>query len=170
MSIFKKLLNGVTGGFVSTAVDTFKDYFPPDMSPGQKADLALKTKQLEANIQQQMDDAAITAEEVLTSRIAQLEGTASDLKGIPFIGPLILLLRGMQRPVWGYFVMYIDFVWFTTPSNKVVNGVAFQNFTEQQQTALIVINLLVLTFLFGERAVKNVMPFLTKMFEAKAKI
>tara|TARA_R110001583_G_scaffold550_4_gene4864 strand:+ start:772 stop:1251 length:480 start_codon:yes stop_codon:yes gene_type:complete len=159
MSIFKKLLNGVTGGFVSTAVDTFKDYFPPDMSPGQKADLALKTKQLEANIQQQMDDAAITAEEVLTSRIAQLEGTASDLKGIPFIGPMVLFLRGLQRPLWGYATLFMDYMWFSE----------WTTLTSKQESALMAINILVLGFLFGERAIKNVMPLITKLFEAKAK-
>jgi hypothetical protein len=159
MSIFKKLLNGVTGGFVSTAVDTFKDYFPPDMSPGQKADLALKTKQLEANIQQQMDDAAITAEEVLTSRIAQLEGTASDLKSVPFVGPMVLFLRGLQRPLWGYATLFMDYMWFSE----------WTTLTSKQESALMAINILVLGFLFGERAIKNVMPLITKLFEAKAK-
>jgi hypothetical protein len=159
MSIFKKLLDGVTGGFVSTAVDTFKDYFPPDMSPGQKADLALKTKQLEANIQQQMDDAAITAEEVLTNRIAQLEGTASDLKSVPFVGPLVLFLRGLQRPLWGYATLFMDYMWFSE----------WPTLTSKQESALMAINILVLGFLFGERAIKNVMPLITKLFEAKAK-
>jgi hypothetical protein len=159
MSIFKKLLNGVTGGFVSTAVDTFKEYFPADMSPEQKADLALKTKQLEANIQQQMDDAAITAEEVLTNRIAQLEGTASDLKGIPFVGPLVLFLRGLQRPLWGYATLFMDYMWFSE----------WTTLTSKQESALMAINILVLGFLFGERAIKNVMPLITKLFEAKAK-
>ncbi|AWX99511.1 hypothetical protein A8139_05530 [Marinomonas primoryensis] len=159
MSIFKKLLNGVTGGFVSTAVDTFKEYFPADMSPEQKADLALKTKQLEANIQQQMDDAAITAEEVLTNRIAQLEGTASDLKGIPFVGPLVLFLRGLQRPLWGYATLFMDYMWFSE----------WTTLTSKQESALMAINILVLGFLFGERAIKNVMPLITKLFEAKTK-
>jgi hypothetical protein len=146
MSIFKKLLDGVTGGFVSTAVDTFKDYFPPDMSPGQKAD-------------QQMDDAAITAEEVLTNRIAQLEGTASDLKSVPFVGPLVLFLRGLQRPLWGYATLFMDYMWFSE----------WPTLTSKQESALMAINILVLGFLFGERAIKNVMPLITKLFEAKAK-
>lgn len=159
MSFFKKLLNGVTGGFVSSAVDTFKEYFPADMSPEQKASLALKTKQLEVNIQQQMDDAANTAEEVLTNRIAQLEGTASDLKGVPFIGPLVLFLRGLQRPLWGYATLFMDYMWFSE----------WTTLTSKQESALMAVNILVLGFLFGERAIKNVMPLVTKLFEAKAK-
>jgi hypothetical protein len=159
MNIFKKLLNGVTGGFVSSAVDTFKEYFPADMSPEQKADLALKTKQLEANIQQQMDDAANTAEEILTNRISQLEGTASDLKSVPIVGPLVLFLRGLQRPLWGYATLFMDYMWFSE----------WTTLTSKQESALMAINILVLGFLFGERAIKNVMPLITKLFEAKAK-
>lgn len=159
MSIFKKLLDGVTGGFVATAVDTLKEYFPADMSPEQKASLALKTKQLEANIQQQMDSAANVAEEVLTSRIAQLEGTASDLKCVPFVGPLVLFLRGLQRPLWGYATLFMDYMWFSE----------WTTLTSKQESALMAINILVLGFLFGERAIKNVMPLVTKLFEAKAK-
>jgi hypothetical protein len=159
MSIFKKLLDGVTGGFVATAVDTLKEYFPADMSPEQKASLALKTKQLEANIQQQMDSAANVAEELLTSRIAQLEGTASDLKSVPFVGPLVLFLRGLQRPLWGYATLFMDYMWFSE----------WTTLTSKQESALMAINILVLGFLFGERAIKNVMPLVTKLFEAKAK-
>lgn len=159
MSVFKKLLDGVTGGFVSTAVDTFKEYFPADMTPEQKANLALKTQELEAKIQQQMDDAANTAESILTSRVAELEGTANDLKSVPFVGPLVLFLRGLQRPLWGYATLCMDYMWFSE----------WTTLTSKQESALMAINILVLGFLFGERAIKNVMPLITKLFEAKAK-
>jgi hypothetical protein len=159
MSIFQKLLNGVTGGFVSTAVDTFKDYFPPDMSAEQIADLELRTQKLKSDIQQQTDDAANVAEELLTNRIAQLEGTASDLKSVPIVGPLVLFLRGLQRPLWGYATLFMDYMWFSE----------WTTLTSKQESALMAINILVLGFLFGERAIKNVMPLITKLFEAKAK-
>lgn len=159
MNIFKKLLDGVTGGFVSTAVDTFKDYFPPDMSAEQIADLELRTKKLQSDIQQQMDNASNIAEELLTNRISQLEGTASDLKSVPFVGPLVLFLRGLQRPLWGYATLFMDYMWFSE----------WTTLTSKQESALMAINILVLGFLFGERAIKNVMPLITKLFEAKAK-
>tara|TARA_R110001632_G_scaffold35828_4_gene90388 strand:- start:63794 stop:64273 length:480 start_codon:yes stop_codon:yes gene_type:complete len=159
MSIFKKLLDGVTGGFVSTAVDTFKDYFPPDMSAEQIEDLELRTKKLQSDIQQQMDNASNIAEELLTNRIAQLEGTASDLKSVPIVGPLVLFLRGLQRPLWGYATLFMDYMWFSE----------WPTLTSKQESALMAINILVLGFLFGERAIKNVMPLITKLFEAKAK-
>jgi hypothetical protein len=159
MSIFKKLLDGVTGGFVSTAVDTFKDYFPPDMSAEQIEDLELRTKKLQSDIQQQMDNASNIAEELLTNRISQLEGTASDLKSVPFVGPMVLFLRGLQRPLWGYATLFMDYMWFSE----------WTTLTSKQESALMAINILVLGFLFGERAIKNVMPLITKLFEAKAK-
>lgn len=159
MSILKKLLDGVTGGFVATAVDTFKAYFPPDLSAEQLYDLELKTKKLQSDIQQQMDNAANIAEELLNSRIAQLEGTASDLKCVPFVGPLVLFLRGLQRPLWGYATLFMDYMWFSE----------WTTLTSKQESALMAINILVLGFLFGERAIKNVMPLVTKLFEAKAK-
>lgn len=159
MSIFKKLLDGVTGGFVSTAVDTFKDYFPPDMSAEQIEDLELRTKKLQSDIQQQMDNASNIAEELLTNRISQLEGTASDLKSVPFVGPMVLFLRGLQRPLWGYATLFMDYMWFSE----------WPTLTSKQESALMAINILVLGFLFGERAIKNVMPLITKLFEAKAK-
>jgi hypothetical protein len=40
-------------------------------------------------------------------------------------------------------------------------------FSEQQQTALIVINVLVLGFLFGERAVQNLTPMIVQVFGKK---
>jgi hypothetical protein len=159
MSIFKKLLDGVTGGFVFTAVDTFKDYFPPDMSAEQIEDLELRTKKLKSDIQQQMDNASNIAEELLTNRISQLEGTASDLKSVPFVGPMVLFLRGLQRPLWGYATLFMDYMWFSE----------WTTLTSKQESALMAINILVLGFLFGERAIKNVMPLITKLFEAKAK-
>lgn len=159
MSIFKKLLDGVTGGFVATAVDTFKDYFPPDMSAEQISDLELRTQKLKSDIQKQTDDAANVAEELLTNRISQLEGTASDLKSVPFVGPLVLFLRGLQRPLWGYATLFMDYMWFSE----------WTTLTSKQESALMAINILVLGFLFGERAIKNVMPLVTKLFEAKAK-
>ncbi len=159
MFSIKKLLSGITGGFAEKAVDVFKDYFPPDMSSAQKAELQLKLKRLEWDVQRQADDVANEAERVLNQRIAEHEGTASDLKTVPVIGPFVLFLRGLQRPVWGFATLYMDFMWFS----------AWMPLSPKQEQAMIVINVLVLGFLFGERAVKNVMPLITKLFEAKTK-
>ncbi|WP_230413519.1 hypothetical protein [Zooshikella ganghwensis] len=64
----------------------------------------------------------------------------------------MLFLRGAQRPVWGFATLYLDLCWFAT-----------WQLTVQQETALTLINVLVLGFLFGERAIKNVMPLIMQV-------
>lgn len=157
MSILGKLTSFVGGSLFKEIKQTVTEYFPPDLSPLQKAELEnkmaefLHNKELEAN--RILNDAAAQ----LDKRIAEQEGTAQDLKSLPIIGRLVLFLRGLQRPVWGFFTMWLDFNWFTTATS----------YTEQQQTALIVINILVLGFLFGERTLKNLEPLIVKVFGAQ---
>ena len=64
-------------------------------------------------------------------------------------------MRGMFRPAFSYMTMYIDFVYFTTNTS---------GWSEQQQTLLLAMNLLVLVFFFGERAMKNIMPLIAAAF------
>ncbi len=139
------LANILTGGLADTLYDAVKTYFPPDMTPEQKGTVMLELQRLEFEKKQQADDALLEAEREITRRISQLEGTARDLKAMPFVGRLVIFARGCQRPVWGFFTIWLDYQWFSNWS-----------LSEQQQSALIAINLLVLGFLFGERAVKNV--------------
>jgi hypothetical protein len=40
--------------------------------------------------------------------------------------------------------------------------------TEQQETLLLAMNLLVLAFFFGERAMKNVLPLIVQVFANRA--
>ncbi|MEL0621787.1 hypothetical protein V6238_01660 [Marinomonas arenicola] len=154
----KSLFTGDTG-IVSSIAGLVKDYFPPDLSAEKKAELEEKIRNFQLQAQKQVDDATSVAEQNLTQRIAELEGTASDLKAIPFFGPLMLFLRGLQRPAWGFSTLYMDFMWFSE----------WATLSQKQESALMVINVLVLGFLFGERAIKNVMPLITKLFEAKGK-
>ena len=105
------------------------------------------------------DDAMASnaAERALTDRIASLEGTASDLKSVPVLGTIMLFIRGSQRPAWGFATMYFDYCVFAT-------GQVFSN------TALLIlaaVNLLVLSFLYGERAVKNVMPLIIEALQVQ---
>ena len=164
MSLLTKIGDALGGSLFGSVKDLVTSYFPPDMSPEKKAELQQKIEELEFNRQLAILNAAADAEKTLNQRIAEYEGTASDLKQLPVVGRIVLFLRGMQRPVWGFFVMYLDYQWFTNPSTKLLDGQAVQAFTEQQQTALIVINLLVLGFLFGERTVKNLEPLIIKVF------
>jgi len=160
MSILSKVADFVGGSLFKEIKEGVMSYFPPDMNPQQKADAELKIqeflhqKQLDAN--KILNDSS----EQLNKRIAEQEGTASDLKSIPVLGTLIIFLRGVQRPLWGFATLYMDNKWFFGGNLE---------FTEQQQTAMIVINVLVLGFLFGERTIKNLEPLILKVFGANSK-
>lgn len=158
MSIFSKIGEVLTGNLAGTIVDTVKDYFPPDMSDEQKAQLNLSLKRLELDKEQEVNKAIAEAERSLNERIEQHEGTAKDLLALPFVGRIIIFARGCQRPVWGFGVMWADVQWFSGQWGSL---------TDQQESTLWVINLLVLGFLFGERAVKNVMPLVSQYMGKK---
>jgi hypothetical protein len=157
MSILKKVTDFVTGGLFSEIKDGIMAYLPPDLSPQQKLEFELQTQELLNAKTLQANKLMLDASASLDKRIAEQEGTAKDLKAMPYLGALVIFARGAQRPIWGYSTLYFDSQWFLAASK----------FSEQQQTALIVINCLVLGFLFGERAIQNVMPLITQMFLAK---
>ena len=154
MSILTKLSDFVGGSLFKEIKDGIMSYFPPDMSPQQKVEVEIKLqeflhkKEIEAN--KILNESA----DQLNKRISDQEGTAKDLKAIPILGTIIIFLRGVQRPLWGFSTLYMDNEWFFG------NGV----FNDQQQTAMIVINILVLGFLFGERTIKNLEPLIIKVF------
>lgn len=157
-----KLIEFITGGIgpelVKGVAGFIKGQFPDKLSEADQ--LAIQIKMTELTNTQITKAAELANAETteFNQRIKDMEGTASDLKAIPVLGPLMLFLRGAQRPVWSMATMYFDFVWFTSADT----------FTEQQSTALIVVNSLVLGFLFGERTLKNLEPLLIKVF-AKGK-
>lgn len=160
MSILAKLGEFVGGGLFKEVKSLVQDYFPPDMSPQQRAELEIKLQDIAAQKEIQANRLMLEAEQALTQRITQLEGSAQDLRAIPIVGPLVIFLRGLQRPLWGYAVLYIDVMWF---SGK-------WHLAEQQESAMWIINLLVLGFLFGERAVQNVAPLISELIsKGKAK-
>ena len=104
-------------------------------------------------------EAAHQAEAEFNGRIKDLEGTAADLKTIPVLGPVILFLRGCQRPAFGFFTLIMDWLVFSG-AWTILSG-------SRLESAFFTVNLLVLGFLFGERAVKNVMPLFERMMERK---
>jgi len=155
--IFTSIANVATGGLAKEVIGAVTKYFPPDMTPEQKALAELELEKLAFAREVAVDRAIEAAEESVNKRIEIYEGTAKDLMLIPFLGALMLFLRGSQRTIWGFATIYFDYMWLVT--NLVLS--------EQQQTALIIINLLVLGFLFGERAIKNLAPLITDLLVAK---
>ena len=149
-----KILEFFGGSLFKEIKEGIMSYFPPDLTPLERMEMELKLSEM-LNEKQRIADLAISdAQAVFNKRVADLEGTASDLKCMPILGPVMLFLRGVQRPAWGFFTMYLDYHW-------LIHGSAYN---EQQNLGLIIINVLVLGFLFGERTVKNLQPLIEKVF------
>jgi hypothetical protein len=150
------MFDGGISDVIKGGIDLIDKYIP---SEAEKVELHQRMWGLQQEAKTRAQQIANEADREFNQRIKDLEGTAGDLKGVPILGPLVLFARGSQRPIWGFATIWFDYQWFFT-------GVQF---TEQQQTALLVINVLVLTFLFGERALKNLMPLIERVFLAKGK-
>lgn len=159
MGMLDGILNAATGNLAGTIFDAIKTYFPPSMSEAEKSNVALQLQVIQAQRERDASTAANEAEKNLNERIAQYEGTASDLKAIPIVGSFMLFLRGAQRPIWGFGVLWIDF--------QVYSGVWVLK-DAVVQNSFYVVNFLVLGFLFGERAVANILPLITQFLTARA--
>jgi len=154
------LVGGETGKKINQGVEMVENGLneveTEKLSPELKAEMLRERNRHEeamAKVAQEEGRLDLKAAEQTTKRAATLEGTAEDLKALPLIGRIIIFFRGCQRPVWGFAVLWMDWAWFTD----------WKALSEMQEVALVVINGLVLGFLFGERAVKNLMPLILRM-------
>jgi len=152
--ILSAVANFVGGGLFKEIKETVLSYLPPDLTPLQKAEVNLKMTELLAAKQLETDKMLSEAAAQIDKRIAEQEGTASDLNALGWIGRPIVFLRGVQRPAWGFATLWLDYKWIFS-SNE---------FSQEQGLAMIIINVLVLGFLFGERAVLNLQPLIEKVF------
>lgn len=158
MNFLEKVGNFLTGGIGSKIVDKVMAQFPDKLSEADKATLEMAVTGATREHEVKLMQLAAEQDKEFNTRIKELEGTARDLSGFGWLGSIVVFLRGCQRPVWGYLVLYMDIMWF---SGK------WSGLSEQQESAFWIINLLVLGFLFGERAVKNLMPMITEMMKQK---
>ena len=154
MGILTAVRGFLGDGFVGRALDFINKRWPADMSEEQRQQMELVISQAMHEQQVELLEIAAKQDEEFNKRVRDLEGTASDLKSLPIFGTLVIFLRGTQRPIWGFATLYLNFIWFTTETN----------WTQQQSTAMIIINLIVLGFLFGERTIKNLEPLIIKVF------
>lgn len=157
MGILEKLGDIVGGSLFKEAKEIVMAYWPPEEPPEKKLELQARLNEIELTKARQIDQAIAEAEQRITERIALTEGSAQDLRAIPIVGPVVLFLRGLQRPVWGYATLFGDAMWF----------MGKWQLNEQQESALWVINFLVLGFLFGERAVQNVAPLIAEIMSKR---
>lgn len=155
MKFLSKVADFVGGSLFKEVKDAVMSYFPPDMTPQEKAEAELKLQDFLHRKQVETNAILTEAAAQLDKRISEQEGTAKDLLALPVVGRLMLFFRGVQRPVWSFATLYMDYLWFFGSVTM----------TEQQEMALTIINLLVLGFLFGERAVKNLEPIILKVFD-----
>lgn len=153
----KSILSVLSGGLSDSIVGAVKDYFPPSMSDKEKLELEIKLKEITHKQEIELLQMLNENEKEFNKRTIDLEGTASDLKAIPVVGAVIIFLRGAFRPLFSYFVFYLDYKVF---SHQWV-------LTEQQDSLFWAINILVLGFFFGERAMKNILPIIFQYFNKK---
>ncbi len=161
MSIFTKVVDFISGGIGEKIIDTVRAQFPPKMSEAEKQRMEAAIREASRQHELALLTLAREEEEEFNSRIKELEGTASDLTQAGFLGKIIIFLRGSQRPLWGYFVLFMDIMVFSGQwviKGSEINGVDLQS-------AFWIINVLVLGFLFGERAVRNVAPIFQNQFD-----
>lgn len=159
MGFFDKAVNFFTSGTVGGIVDTVKAYFPPSMSDKEKSELSLQISKADHAREIQLLKLANEQDAEFNKRIKDMEGTAGDLKNIPVVGHVILFLRGCQRPAFGIFTLVMDY--------QVMSGAWDLELKSPKGVSFVIINILVLTFLFGERAVKNIMPLILEYFFGK---
>lgn len=170
MSLLSKITEFVTGGIGEKLIDTVKDYFPPSMTDAQKSEVERVIRQAAREHELQLINLAQQEQALFDERIRDMEGTAKDLNQFGWFGKIIVFLRGAQRPTWGFFVLYLDYQvfvcnkWPTVQIGESANAMGLDF-----QSAFWLINFLVLGFLFGERALKNLMPLITQAMQARAK-
>ena len=180
MSIFGKIIDFVSGGVGGKIVDAVASHFPPSMSEKEREEMKLVVVQASRQYETELLRIAQQEQVAFNSRIKEMEGTASDLNKAGWPGKIVLFMRGAQRPIWGFAVLIMDFMVFSGRWNLVGKAVVTagtatgaasaapvaSNF--DLQSAFWVINFLVLGFLFGERAMRNVMPFFKGRFQGGA--
>ncbi len=159
MGLFSTIVDKFGGGIIKEGFDIVKAYFPPSMTEQQKTEAQLAFEQYAHAKELDIARLANETEREFNRRLKDLEGTAADLKTIPIIGHMVIFLRGAQRPAWGIFVLVADYMTFSGAWNLSADG--------QLRSMLFAVNILVLGFLFGERAVKNVTPFIAEFLSAK---
>lgn len=159
MNILNKIVDSFGGSIIKEGFNIVKAYFPPSMTNKEKEEAQLAYEAFVYKKQQEANRDALEVDREFNQRIKDMEGTATDLKTIPFLGAIIIFIRGAQRPVWGCFTLYADAMVFSCKWNLTNEP--------ELKSMLLVINILVLGFLFGERAVKNILPFLKEFLGKK---
>ncbi len=157
MSLWTKIIDVAGGSIVDSLVGTVKDYFPPSMTDAEKSAMELAIRKTAHKQELSMMEVTNDAEAEFNSRIKDMEGTAHDLMKIPYVGALIIFMRGSLRPVWCGATMVLMFM--------VYSGKWTVEDGSQVATVFLVNTIIVMVFLFGERAFRNVAPLIERLLK-----
>jgi len=149
--IFSGLANLLTGGIGDRVMNVIERQFPGKLTPQETAQLQQSLAEIDAEREKQGEAALAEATRLHNERVAQYEGTASEVKDMFLIGPLIILIRSLFRPLCSYAVVYMDYIYFTSNAD---------GWPDNSTMLLVVMNVIVLGFWFGERTIKNLMPLI----------
>jgi hypothetical protein len=168
MAFLDKFIDFISGGVGGKIVDAVSSHFPPDMSELDKEKLKIAITEASRQHELELIRLAQNEQNDFNQRIKDLEGTASDLSNSGWPGRVIIFLRGAQRPIWGFVVLWLDLKVFSGDwkLNEVAQATSL-NTGMDIQSAFWLINFLVLGFLFGERAVLNIIPVLQNKMGAQ---
>ena len=155
MSVLAGIGKFLSGGTGKEVVGFIRDRFPAKLSEAELMQLEQEADRMDKDHEAKLLEFAAQQDQVFNERTILMEGTAKDLQQFGILGKIVVFLRGLFRPVFAYFTMYLDFLWFTGDTS---------GWTDQQNTAMIVINIIVLVFFFGERSVKNLLPMIAQVF------
>ena len=147
-----KLFTG--GNVIESLNDVAKTWFE---TPEKRNAFLMEMQKLEHARAIEAQKLVLQEQAEFNQKIKDLEGTAKDLISSGWPGRVVLFMRGAQRPAWGWGVLFFDFSYFTGRIMLTADG----------EKLLYIINLLVLGFLFGERAVKNVAPLVKDILEKR---
>jgi len=164
MRFFTKVANFVSGGIGGKIVDKILDQFPDKLTPTQAAAIEAAVIEETRDHERKLLDLANEQDAEFNARIKAMEGTAKDLQQFGWIGRVIIFLRGAQRSTWGYGVLFMDFKVFSGSwtLSKIAANAELES-AISLVSAFWVMNLLVLGFLFGERAIKNLLPIIERI-------
>lgn len=155
MSVLAGIKSFLGGGLGEELVGFIRDRWPAKMSEEDKMQAELALTQFAHAKEVQLIELGLQQDQQQKEFTISMEGTAKDLQQFGFLGRVIIFARGMFRPVFAYFTMYLDYRWLVADTT---------GWGEQQHTALFVINVIVLVFFFGERSLKNLLPLIARVF------
>lgn len=155
MGLAQKVLDIVSGGLVGNIIDVAKSYFPPNMTESEKLEAEMKMMQIKAGVDLQLQEMLNETEKNFNDRIMAMDGTAEQIKDIWFVGPTVIFLRALQRPIWGVGTIILDW--------QVFSGAWIIKEGSRQDICFLIINLIILIFLFGERTFRNIAPLVERL-------